>query len=62
MMMSSNENIFRIPGPLCGDSTMTGEFPTQRPVFSLICTWTNGWINTWDAVIWDTIALILTSL
>ena len=30
MMTSSNGNIFRITGPLCGE--FTGEFPTQRPV------------------------------
>ena len=32
MMMSSNGNIFRVTGPLCGNSPVTGEFPTQRPV------------------------------
>ena len=32
MMMSSNENIFRVTGPLCGEFTGPGEFPTQRPV------------------------------
>ena len=30
MMTSSNGNIFRITGPLCGE--FTGEFPSQRPV------------------------------
>ena len=30
MMTSSNENIFRVTGPLCGE--FTGEFPAQRPV------------------------------
>ena len=30
MMTSSNGNIFRITGHLCGE--FTGEFPTQRPV------------------------------
>ena len=29
MMTSSNEDIFRVTGPLCGES---GEFPSQRPV------------------------------
>ena len=33
-----------------GNSPATGEFPSQRPVtrnstFSLICAWTNGWVN-----------------
>ena len=32
MMMSSNWNIFRVTGPLCGESPITGEFPFQRPV------------------------------
>ena len=32
MMTSSNGNIFRVTGPLCGEFTGTGEFPTQRPV------------------------------
>ena len=32
MMTSSNENVFRVTGPLCGEFTGPGEFPTQRPV------------------------------
>ena len=32
MMTSSNGNIFRVTGPLCGDFTGPGEFPAQRPV------------------------------
>ena len=32
MMMSSNGIIFRVTGPLCGEFTGPGEFPTQRPV------------------------------
>ena len=31
-MTSSNGNIFRATGPLCGEFTGPGEFPTQRPV------------------------------
>ena len=31
-MTSSNGNIFRVTGPLCGEFTSPGEFPTQRPV------------------------------
>ena len=33
------------------DSPVIGEFPSQRPalMFPLICTWTNGWANHWDA-------------
>ena len=32
MMTSSNDNIFRITGHLCGEFTGAGEFPAQRPV------------------------------
>ena len=32
MMTSSNGNIFRVTGHLCGNSPAPGEFATQRPV------------------------------
>ena len=32
MMTSSNGNIFRVTGPLCGEFTGPGDFPAQRPV------------------------------
>ena len=32
MMTSSNGNSFRVTGHLCGNSPVTIEFPTQRPV------------------------------
>ena len=32
MITSSNGNIFRVTGPLCGEFTGPGEFPRQRPV------------------------------
>ena len=32
MMTSSNGNIFYVTGPLWGNSPVTGEFPSQRPV------------------------------
>ena len=32
MKMSSNGNIFRVTGHLCGEFTAPGEFPTQKPV------------------------------
>ena len=32
MMTSSNGNIFRATGPLCGNSPVTGGFPSQRPL------------------------------
>ena len=31
-MTSSNGNVFRVTGHLCGEFTGPGEFPTQRPV------------------------------
>ena len=54
MMTSSNGNIFRVTGPLLGNSPVPGEFPSQRPVtrsfmFSLICVWINSWINNSEA-------------
>ena len=32
MMTSSNGNIFRVAGHLCGEFTGPGEFPTERPM------------------------------
>ena len=32
VMTSSNGNIFHVTDPLCGESPVTGEFPSQRPV------------------------------
>ena len=32
LMRSSNGNIFRVTGPLCGEFTGPGDFPAQRPV------------------------------
>ena len=54
MMTSSNGNIFCVTGPLCGEFTVSGEFPAQRPVsgalvFSLICARMNGWVNNREA-------------
>ena len=44
MITSSNGNIFRVTGPLWG------EFKWRRALmFSLICTWTNGWVHIRDA-------------
>ena len=56
MMRSSNENISALLILCAGNSPVTDEFPSQKPVtrrFSLICSWTNAW---------DAIALIMTSL
>ena len=54
MMTSSNGNVFRVTGPLCGEFTGPGEFPTQRPVtrslgVSLICAWMKDWVNNREA-------------
>ena len=54
MMTSSNGNIFSVTGPLCGEFTGPGEFPTQRPVtqsfdvFFDLCL-NNGWVNNREA-------------
>ena len=53
-MTSSNGNIFRVTGQLCGEFTGPGEFPTQGQwrgalMFSLICVWINGWVNNREA-------------
>ena len=53
-MTSSNGNTFRVTGPLCGEFTGPGEFPTQRPVTRsfdvfFICVWINDWVNNREA-------------
>ena len=52
MMTSSNENIFRVTGPLCGEFPSPVNYPHKDQwrgvlMLSLICAWTNGWVNTW---------------
>ena len=54
MMTSSNGNIFRVTGPLCGKFTGPGEFPHKGQwrgvlIASLICVWINGWVNNREA-------------
>ena len=44
MMMSSNGNIFRVTGHLCGEIQWRGAL-----MFSLICVWINGWVNNREA-------------
>ena len=45
------ERFFVSLGLCAGNSPVTGEFPSQRPVtrsfdgFFFICAWTNGWVN-----------------
>ena len=54
-MTSSNGNIFRVTGPLCGEFTDHRWIPPTKAsgaellMFSLICAWTNGWVNNGDA-------------
>ena len=47
MMTSSNGNIFRVTDPLWGKST--GHRWRGALMFSLTCTWTNGWASNRDA-------------
>ena len=54
MMTSSNGNIFRVTGPLCGEFTGPGEFPHKGQwrgslMFSLIYSWINDWVNNREA-------------
>ena len=66
-MTSSNGNISTSLSLRKGISPVTGEFPLQMQVtrsfdIYLICAWTNCWVNNPDAVIWDAVVLIMTSL
>ena len=54
MMTSSNGNIFRVTGPLCGEFTGPGEIPAQGQwrgalMFSLTWARINGWENNREA-------------
>ena len=51
MMTSSNGNIFRATGPLCGEFTgpLTKASDAELLVFSLICDWINRWVNNREA-------------
>ena len=51
MLTSSNGNIFRVSGPLCGEFTgpLTKASDAELWCFSLICTWINGWVNNREA-------------
>ena len=52
---TSRGNIFRVTGPLCGESTGHRWMPLTKAsdadllVFYLICAWTNSWANNRDA-------------
>ena len=54
MMTSSNGNIFRVSGLLCGEFTGPRWIPCTRAsdavlMFSLICARINGWVNNREA-------------
>ena len=64
MMTSSNGDIFRIT--VRGIHRSPVNFPHKglwrgALMFSLICAWINDWVNNHREVIWDAIALIMTS-
>ena len=46
------ETFSALPAICAGNSPMTGEFPTQRPVtrsFDVFFAWINGWVNNREA-------------
>ena len=46
MITSSNGNIFRVTGHLCGEFTGHHKGQWRKALmFSLICVWINGWVN-----------------
>ena len=55
MITSSNGNIVRVTGPLCDEFTGHRWIPRKKSqwrgalMFSLICTWINGWVNNGEA-------------
>ena len=54
MLTPSNGNISALHALCAGNSPVTGEFPSQRPVtralmISFICAWINGWVNNREA-------------
>ena len=54
MMTSSNENIFRVTGPLYGEFTGHRWIPRTKAsdaelMFSLICAWIDRWLNNGEA-------------
>ena len=47
IMTSSNGNIFRVTGHLCGNSPVPGEFPAQRPVTRSFDVFFDLCLNKW---------------
>ena len=62
MMTSSTGNIFRVTGPFCGNSPVIPHTKASDADFDVFCAWINGWVTIMRLTIWDTIALIMTSL
>ena len=62
MNTSSNENIFRVTGHLCGEFTDNGEFLAQRPVTRSFDVFFDLRLNKRLLVIWDAITPIMTSV
>ena len=69
-MTSSKGNVFRVTGPLCGESTGHRWIPLSKAsgaalVFSLMCAWTNGWANNRDAGLsekqWRSLITVMTT-
>ena len=49
-MTSSNEDIFSVTGPLCGEFTGHRWIKWRGTLmFSLFCAWINGWVNNREA-------------
>ena len=48
MMTSSNGNIFRVTGPLCGEFPHKGQWRGAL-MFTLICARIKGWVNNREA-------------
>ena len=63
IMTSSNGNLFCVLALCTGNSPVTGEFPSQRPVTRSFDVFFDLRLNTQlRLVIWDAIVLIMTSL
>ena len=64
---SHDDIIICVTGPLCGEFTSHLWIPPHKGqwcgalMFSLICTWTNCWVNYCKAGNWDAVVLIMTS-
>ena len=48
-MMTSNGDIFRITGTLCGEFTDDKGLWRGALMFPVICVWIHGWVNNREA-------------